>query len=444
MGYIKWVTRPSSIERIEPGYTYLYKHGLKRFIAIPDNRINSAYYIEEESYLKILKEILNEALKDPEKHTKEYEKDKQRILKAAINLKNKSEKNWGKNVLNEYLEYSDSKTDFGHPILIPFSLEEFTEKEIEKQFPEDFITISSPSKINETQKMQLALFRENIKEVTKEFSWLNIYSLYEEPFNEEHFVKLKSELTKEEVERTIEQLEQNKEEFNDFVKKIKDPILKNKCILLHEYAFIRTDRIDTWKKASFIVTNFYKKLAEKAPEKGWTIYETINLRREEIEDILLNNRYPKLDYMRLRSNKQGIFDFNNGIWKFITDRKEIENIKEMLKKETKTEKQVKGMKANKGKTVGIARIILSRADLHKIKQNDIMVAIVTDPVYTPYMKKCKAIVTDEGGITSHSAIISRELNIPCVIGTKHATSIFKDGDLIEVNGDEGIVKIIKQ
>jgi pyruvate,water dikinase len=58
------------------------------------------------------------------------------------------------------------------------------------------------------------------------------------------------------------------------------------------------------------------------------------------------------------------------------------------------------------------------------------------------MKECKAIVTNEGGITSHSAIISRELGIPCVIGTKHATEIFKDNDLIEVDGNNGIVKLV--
>ena len=59
------------------------------------------------------------------------------------------------------------------------------------------------------------------------------------------------------------------------------------------------------------------------------------------------------------------------------------------------------------------------------------------------MKKAAAIVTDEGGITSHAAIVSRELGIPCVIGTKFATKVFKDGDLIEVDADKGIVRKIK-
>jgi len=54
-----------------------------------------------------------------------------------------------------------------------------------------------------------------------------------------------------------------------------------------------------------------------------------------------------------------------------------------------------------------------------------------------------AIITDEGGITSHAAVIARELKIPCIVGTKHATQVLKDGDLVEVNANRGVVKIIK-
>jgi pyruvate, water dikinase len=60
------------------------------------------------------------------------------------------------------------------------------------------------------------------------------------------------------------------------------------------------------------------------------------------------------------------------------------------------------------------------------------------------MKKASAIITDEGGITSHAAIVSREMKKPCVIGTKIATKILKDGDLVEVDADRGIVNILKK
>ena len=62
----------------------------------------------------------------------------------------------------------------------------------------------------------------------------------------------------------------------------------------------------------------------------------------------------------------------------------------------------------------------------------------------PYIKKAKGIITDEGGITCHAAIISRELKIPCVVGTKVATQVLKDGDEVELNADEGIIRIISK
>ena len=78
--------------------------------------------------------------------------------------------------------------------------------------------------------------------------------------------------------------------------------------------------------------------------------------------------------------------------------------------------------------------------MNKMQQGDILVSIATTPAIVPAMKKAAAIVTDEGGLTCHAAIVSRELGVPCVIGTKIGTKIFKDGDMIEVDADEGTVK----
>lgn len=70
----------------------------------------------------------------------------------------------------------------------------------------------------------------------------------------------------------------------------------------------------------------------------------------------------------------------------------------------------------------------------------ILVAVTTHPDYVPAMRKAVAIITDEGGITSHAAIVSREFCIPCIVGTKMATKILNDGDLVEVDANNGVVK----
>jgi pyruvate,water dikinase len=69
---------------------------------------------------------------------------------------------------------------------------------------------------------------------------------------------------------------------------------------------------------------------------------------------------------------------------------------------------------------------------------------MTRPEFVPLMKKAAGIVTDEGGITCHAAIISRELGKPCIIGTQTATQIIKDGDLVEVRANHGTVRILNR
>ena len=75
-------------------------------------------------------------------------------------------------------------------------------------------------------------------------------------------------------------------------------------------------------------------------------------------------------------------------------------------------------------------------------KGEVLVSYVTIPAFLPIIKKAIALVTDEGGITCHAAIISRELKKPCIIGTKNATKIFKNGDFVCVNANKGIVRIL--
>jgi len=69
---------------------------------------------------------------------------------------------------------------------------------------------------------------------------------------------------------------------------------------------------------------------------------------------------------------------------------------------------------------------------------------MTHPEFLPMMRKAVAFVTDEGGITCHAAIVAREMKRPCIIGTKNATKVLKDGDMVEVDAEKGIVKILKK
>ena len=98
---------------------------------------------------------------------------------------------------------------------------------------------------------------------------------------------------------------------------------------------------------------------------------------------------------------------------------------------------LKGEPASPGIATGVAKVIFSAKELDKILAGDILVAPQTNPDFVPAMKKAKAIVTDEGGRTSHAAIVSRELGIPAVVGTGSATKTLKSGQTYTVNGTKG-------
>lgn len=115
-----------------------------------------------------------------------------------------------------------------------------------------------------------------------------------------------------------------------------------------------------------------------------------------------------------------------------------------LKKENKiiSTKSVIGTCAYGGRVKGVIKIVNTPYDMQKMNNGDILLACTTNPNLMPAIRKAKAIITDEGGLTCHAAIVSREMRIPCVIGTKIATQILKDGDRVEVDANRGIIKKI--
>lgn len=98
-----------------------------------------------------------------------------------------------------------------------------------------------------------------------------------------------------------------------------------------------------------------------------------------------------------------------------------------------------GEPASPGVVTGIVNILKSAREISKIKAGDILVTDMTTPDFVPAMKKAVAIVTNKGGQTSHAAIVSRELGVPCIVGTKTATTTLKKGSVITVDGAEGKV-----
>ncbi len=120
------------------------------------------------------------------------------------------------------------------------------------------------------------------------------------------------------------------------------------------------------------------------------------------------------------------------------------NMKEKMKDsvrdiKTKTRLLTKGLPASPGIAIAVARVVPEIEEIEKVKKGDILVTKMTSPDWVPIMRKSTGIITNEGGLTCHAAIVSRELGIPCIVGTENATSVVKDGATVTVDGFTGEV-----
>lgn len=215
--------------------------------------------------------------------------------------------------------------------------------------------------------------------------------------------------------------------------------LRNLLEISEDFTYWQDER----KKRTFLFTHYASLLLQEiGRRRAYPLSEMKYLTRAEVSQFLHGRQFSHL-ILKERSRYLIIYEEGNkyeaasgtqasNLAKYIFKNKNYSDIRDF-----------RGLTACAGKVRGRAKIVTSVKDIGKVKSGDIMVAVMTRPDYIIGIKKAAAIVTDEGGITCHAAIISRELGIPCIIGTKIGTKVLKDGDIIEVNANHGWVRKIK-
>lgn len=198
--------------------------------------------------------------------------------------------------------------------------------------------------------------------------------------------------------------------------------------------FLRDER----KKGTLLCNHWYDQIYLRLSEIYEIPVQQLNLTitsdftddfNKEKNDLLMKQREGLVMYMTLKGKHFFASEEDNFLFY------------DAIHKQFDTAQQsVEGMTACGGNVKGIARIVMGETHFGKFNAGEILIAPMTRPEYLPLMKKAAAIVTDEGGITCHAAIVSRELNVPCVIGTKVCTKVFRDGDIVEVDAENGIVR----
>ncbi len=174
-----------------------------------------------------------------------------------------------------------------------------------------------------------------------------------------------------------------------------------------------------------------------ANKTGYSSQVTEFLLIDEVLNYLDTGKILDLKELSERSNGMGLF-YKNASCSVITGT-DFNRLEQALITPTQ---ELKGQVAYKGYAKGIVRIVNDPKKVVEFNDGDILVTGMTRPEFLPLMKKAAAFVTDAGGLLSHAAIIARELKKPCIIGTNTASKILKNGDLVEVDANKGIVNII--
>ncbi|MBI2573530.1 hypothetical protein HYV86_06715 [Candidatus Woesearchaeota archaeon] len=198
------------------------------------------------------------------------------------------------------------------------------------------------------------------------------------------------------------------------------------------------------RKGYVLLANHYHKIFLERVSKDYEIHiEDLWLYSPE-EIVHLCTTKKIISPKELEQRKVMMVEVQSKSERIIFSGKQAQEFYQHLQEETLETTEFKGTIASMGKTQGRVVIVLKTHDLLRVERGDILVSSMTRPEMTVAMHKAAAFVTDEGGITSHAAIVARELHKPCVIGTKIATKILKDGDLVEVDANKGIIKILRK
>ncbi|MBU1198193.1 hypothetical protein KJ765_06840 [Candidatus Micrarchaeota archaeon] len=195
-----------------------------------------------------------------------------------------------------------------------------------------------------------------------------------------------------------------------------------------------------YKKECFTKSHFmYRNLVyEVARRLGWSAKEVYAHTPKEVVDALNGKRITKKTGIRILHVNSGVAQLMDGVTasQFMAEQGIVSKTQDEVS-------ELKGTCACGGTVKGTAKVILKAQDLDQLEDGDVLVTVMTTPDFVRGMKKAAAIITNDGGITCHAAIVSREFNIPCIVGTRIATSVFKDGDLLDVRASHGIVRKIQ-
>ena len=288
-----------------------------------------------------------------------------------------------------------------------------------------------------------------IEKHTHDFGWVG-YNIIGPNWDELYFIGIISSLAKQDKdpEKMLEEIKQKKENLIKEQERITKTLeLNEKEKQLFEVArgfvFSKGYRKDAMFKFFSRIELFYREISRRMHVSVTDIRFCFP---HEFDEFMSQD--PKFIQKLTERQKFGIVEsvgnYSEDI--YLNGDKAREHLKKLPfeKEDISQVSLLDGTCACPGRVRGRVRMINTPKEMDNMEKGDILVSIATSPDLVTAMKKAGAIVTDMGGITSHAAIVSRELNIPCVVGTKIATRVLKQDMLVDVDATHGTVRILEK
>ncbi len=336
----------------------------------------------------------------------------------------------------------------------------YTEEELRQKLAseEKFITLTTPTEPDLLLREKMSLLEvarspteEKIKKHTLDYALLycNIdsekeaFQLAETKLNAVSIPELQKE-----IENSLAKLEKTKAKQRQILKEVNSEDVESLAFTLQQFSLLRLELKACWQGVHYYLFPLFEQIAA---ETSSTIRDVMMFwTSSEILNFLQNSIAPRKGEVEERADFYLLL-LSDGKIQFYTGEK-ARKVKDEVFEELSTAHltEFKGAIANLGIVRGVVKLLktddlrLAGKNLSEMKENSVLVVGMTNPNMVQIARKAIAIVTDEGGVTCHAAIISREFNIPCIIGTKIATQVLKDGDEVEVDANAGVIRILKR
>lgn len=295
---------------------------------------------------------------------------------------------------------------------------------------------------------------ELLKEHILKYSWLKSpVSSKPDEFTEDDYVDrlnfiVDDSLSPEsKIESILNERKQNEIDFNDILTKYNFSARAFELAkAIRSFIFLRTYTTEYSDRLFYTAKKgLFKFIADKC---NFSVPDIVMLTANDMEELIESGFSCVEDKVRIISERRIGFYM---VWLngkvaigYGSEAKELQKrVAVIFKGEKEFSNVLSGQSAYRGIVRGRVKILNTYNDIEKVNKGDIIVASMTTPDFVAAMEKASGFITDEGGITCHAAIISREFHVPCIVGTGNATELLKDDDLVELNANSGKVFILK-